>query len=1029
MKITCACVCLVMLIAATAVVHVNVASDDIVLYASDITTLQGNWAKTSSSTSPGGETLSSADAGWSSDTPLASPSDYIEATFLASAATPYHIWLRLRAAADSKSNDAVYVQFADAIDAGGGPMYRIGTTSALTVNLENCSGCGVSGWGWQDRGYWLSESAVVQFAYTGSQRIRIQTRQDGVQLDQIVLSSSNYLSASPGQVTNDSVIVPKASTTTTTSAVSSTTTSTAFTSSAAAIPGTVLAANFDNGGEGVAYHDGTAGNAGGSYRQTDVDLEPSTDGGYDVGWIQAGEWLKYSVNVASTGSYTLAVRVASKGQGGTFHLEMNGADVSGAIAIPDTGAWQSWQTVRRTVTLSAGLQIARVVMDTAGANGPVGNITSLSFASAATSAYSGSPVAIPGTVRASDFDNGGEGVAYHDTTSGNAGGAYRSGDVDLEPSSEGGYNVGWTAPGEWLNYSVTAPAGSYTAQVRVASRSTGGAMRLGFSSASNVWASVTVPPTGGWQNWTTVSVPVTLGAGQQVMTVVFDTAGINLLGVNIIASGTTTPTPAPTPTPAASGNVVAVPAGGNLQAAIDAAQPGDTILLTPGATYAGNFVLPVKSGSDYVTIRSGAADSVLPADGVRITPDYVGRLPKVQGGIAGMPAFQTAPGAHHYRLLFLEIVSSYAENNILALGDGNPTQTSLSQVPHDLIVDRCYIHCDPSAGQKRAIALNSASTAIVNSYISEIKSVMEDAQAIGGWNGPGPYTIQNNYLEAAGENVMFGGADPSIPNLVPSDIAIRQNYMSKQLAWRSQSWVVKNLLELKNAQRVVIDSNLLENNWEAAQPGFAVVFTPRNQDGTAPWAVVQDVQFTNNVVRHVAAGLDVLCNDDANPSQTTNAITIRNNLFLDISARRWGGSGWFLQTLGGRDVTVDHNTVFTDGISVVFADVAPVAGFTFTNNIAPDNGWAVKGTGTAVGSATVAAYYPSCVFRRNVFTAGQASVYPADNFYPPTVDAVQFVDVASGDYRLLASSPYKSAATDGTAIGVNQDALALIPVR
>jgi hypothetical protein len=105
-----------------------------------------------------------------------------------------------------------------------------------------------------------------------------------------------------------------------------------------------------------------------------------------------------------------------------------------------------------------------------------------------------------------------------------------------------------------------------------------------------------------------------------------------------------------------------------------------------------------------------------------------------------------------------------------------------------------------------------------------------------GSNGPGPYLIANNYLEASGENIMFGGADPYIANLVPSDITIRQNYISKPLSWRGQAWIVKNLLELKNAQRVTIDGNLIENNWAAAQPGVAIVLTPRNQDGNSPWS-------------------------------------------------------------------------------------------------------------------------------------------------------------------------------------------------
>jgi hypothetical protein len=318
----------------------------------------------------------------------------------------------------------------------------------------------------------------------------------------------------------------------------------------------------------------------------------------------------------------------------------------------------------------------------------------------------------------------------------------------------------------------------------------------------------------------------------------------------------------------------------------------------------------------------------------------------------------------------------------------------------------------------------------VNSYISEIKSSQEDSQAIAGWNGPGPFTIANNYLEAAGENVLFGGADPAIPNLVPSDITVRQNYISKPVAWRGQPWTVKNLFELKNAQRVVIDGNLLENNWSAAQQGYAVVLTPRNQDGTAPWSVVQQVQFTNNLVRHVASVFNILGNDDVHPSRTTNAITIRNNLFLDVSKANWSGAGWFVVTNGGYDVTIDHNTLFTDGTSVVFADGPQVTGFTFTNNIVPDNAWAIMGGNASPGNGAIAMYYPGATFRRNVFIAGHIGTYPADNSYPLDVAGVGFVDLAGGNYRLGPVSPYRAGGTDGKAIGADQSAIeALIPVR
>src|SRR5215467_4074209 len=152
---------------------------------------------------------------------------------------------------------------------------------------------------------------------------------------------------------------------------------------------------------------------------------------------------------------------------------------------------------------------------------------------AQTTPFGGTPVALPGRIDAEKFDNGGEGVAYHDTTAGNSGGQFRNTNVDVEAASEGGYDVGWAAAGEWLNYTVNvASAGNYTVQLRVASPG-GASMHLGFNSASNVWQTVSIPATGGWQNWQTVSVPVTLGAGTQLMTVLFDNGGMNLRSANV----------------------------------------------------------------------------------------------------------------------------------------------------------------------------------------------------------------------------------------------------------------------------------------------------------------------------------------------------------------------------------------------------------------------------------------------------------------------------------------------------------------
>jgi hypothetical protein len=196
-------------------VPASAAQGDVVLYASDVKVMKGTWARVSSTTGAGGQLMTTPDAGLTVTVPLASPPNYLEASFSAVANTPYHVWLRLRAKSNSKSNSSVWVQFNDALNTSGSAVWRIGTTSGLLVDLEPCSGCTTAGWGWQDSAWWKADYAVVKFATTGTHMIRVQTREDGAQVDQIVLSPVTYFTAAPGAATNDATIVPK----TTTSAV------------------------------------------------------------------------------------------------------------------------------------------------------------------------------------------------------------------------------------------------------------------------------------------------------------------------------------------------------------------------------------------------------------------------------------------------------------------------------------------------------------------------------------------------------------------------------------------------------------------------------------------------------------------------------------------------------------------------------------------------------------------------------------------------------------------------------------------
>jgi hypothetical protein len=481
-----------------------------------------------------------------------------------------------------------------------------------------------------------------------------------------------------------------------------------------------------------------------------------------------------------------------------------------------------------------------------------------------------------------------------------------------------------------------------------------------------------------------------------------------------------------------------VPAGGNLQAAIDAANPGDLIVLQAGATYTGNFILRAKSGSTYIYIRTSAPDSALPAPGTRIDPSYASSLAKIVSPNS-MPAIRTSGLANYYRLVGLELTVTPTltlNYGVVTFGAGDATQTTTSSVPHDLIVDRCWIHGNDAGQIYRAVALNSARTSVIDSYITECHVVGGDAQGICGWNGPGPFKIANTYIEAAGENVMFGGADPKIPYLVPSDIEMRKNYLTKPLSWyrydasfdgvggdRTKHWTVKNAFELKNGRRVLVDGNTLEHCWVGEQAGYLVVLTPRNQGGTASWTAVQDVTFKNNVVRKAAAGVNLLGHDSPNTSQQTKRVLLQNNLFDEIGDAYWGHNGRLFQiTSGTADVRIDHNTAFqTD--NVITASAAANTTFAYTNNLTPHNVYGVVGSGYGVGTPTLAHYFPGCTFQRNVLEGGPSSFYPTVNYFPATMGAVCFVDMAGGNYRLAASSPYNNVGTDGRDLGADIDAI------
>jgi hypothetical protein len=475
--------------------------------------------------------------------------------------------------------------------------------------------------------------------------------------------------------------------------------------------------------------------------------------------------------------------------------------------------------------------------------------------------------------------------------------------------------------------------------------------------------------------------------------------------------------------------VIDVPAGGDLQQALNQVQPGGTVRLASGATFVGNFTLPAKGGNTFVVLTTNAP---LPPAGTRIDPSYRAGLATIRSPNES-PALSTVAGASYYRIVGVAFRANVnGAGDIIALGDH--TQTTLAQVPHHLEFDRVLIEGDAAVGQKRGIAANAAHIVISNSDIREIKAVGQDSQAIAGWNTPGPITIRNNYLEAAGENVMFGGAQINIPGAVPSDIVVEDNLMTKNLLWRGSSWTVKNIFELKNARRVRIHGNILEHNWVAAQTGYAVVFTPRNSSGQNPWVVIEDVEFSGNVLRRSSAGFNLLGYDNTAQSGQLARVRITDNLVYEIGAPIVGGGSGIFAQIGGepRDITFDHNTVLQTGhimslysgsyinASGVRVTGGPILGLVFTNHLIKHNAYGIFGSGQAYGNGSLNFYAPGAIVRRNVMASDKSVAwrYPADNQFPTVaVFMANFLNPSIHDYRLVTSSAHLDAGLDGLDLG------------
>lgn len=466
--------------------------------------------------------------------------------------------------------------------------------------------------------------------------------------------------------------------------------------------------------------------------------------------------------------------------------------------------------------------------------------------------------------------------------------------------------------------------------------------------------------------------------------------------------------------------------GGDLQAVLNEAAPGDVIVIEAGATFTGPFTLPNKGpGTDWIYVVSSALAS-LPAEGNRVDPGDAPHMPRLISDANSV--LVTASGAHHWRLVGIEItpVAGTRQYDMVSFGNDEP---SLGGYAHDITIDRCYLHGNMADGTRRGLRPNGRRMAVVDSYFCDFADPDTDAQAICAWCGE-VYLIRNNHLESTTECLHFGGAPPSVNLQVPSDITVSGNHLYKPSAWFGvEPAQVKNHFECKNATRVLFEGNICENVWYHAQFGFSILLTPRNEGFT--WATVSDVTIRYNKLLHVSQGITLLGSDTIS-GEHCYRVNIHDNT-IDCVDWADGSEGLiFRPLLEVGYLTISHNTAFCrpNGYTALcYAENGKrPRGLVVRDNILSRGvlGWRGYLEGGIEGTGGLNLIYGSTwSFDHNALVGIDVNDYPAGNWGPATVADVGFVDYGGGDYRLSGSSPYRETGSDARDPGADIDAVEL----
>lgn len=390
--------------------------------------------------------------------------------------------------------------------------------------------------------------------------------------------------------------------------------------------------------------------------------------------------------------------------------------------------------------------------------------------------------------------------------------------------------------------------------------------------------------------------------------------------------------PTQPPPTGGSGAVVFVPAGGNLQAALDNAGPRSVVEIEAGAKYPGPYTWRNNASSEYVTLRTRGVQRA----GRTKRSDAAG-LGQIMSTALGNAPLKALPGAHHLIMEDVTFTQDVGQTwSLVELGRGE--ETNYDQVPHHFIFNRCAMTVPDHIQVRRGIALNAFDVDVIDTAIWNIKEIGNDSQAISGRLG-GRHRFINSELEGAGENVIFGGSPASIANAMVRDVLIENCSLPKNPKWRKDSpewdgsnWQIKNNFEVKAGERIKLLNVTMDGCWQQAQDGCAVLLTVRCESGVNPWATIQDVHFENITIKNVGAGFQFLYADDSgHPSVPAKNWTFRN-IYVEATIKR-GGSGRIMEGSPIENLIVDNVTAITDGTSAYYfrSDHPAAKGFQFRN--------------------------------------------------------------------------------------------------